>query len=150
MIKARLAKASVAFGRLYKNVCNRRGITTETKTKVYRAVILNTLLYSCEAWTVYQRYARKISHNQPPKVTEHKMSGEDTRHRGPHLPSVFTMFNKSQLCWAGYIVRMADHLLLKKQLFDELQEGKRSRGAPEKRLFNDSLKGLPRDIHHRP
>ena len=52
-VNSRLAKASAAFGRLYKNVWDRRGITPETKIKVYRAVVLTTLLYGCEAWTVY-------------------------------------------------------------------------------------------------
>ena len=44
-VNLRLAKASAAFGRLYKNVWNRRGITLDTKLKVYRAVVLTTLLY---------------------------------------------------------------------------------------------------------
>ena len=60
-VNARLAKASVAFRRLCKNVRNRRCITTETKVKLYRAEILTTLLYVCEAWTVYQRHARKLN-----------------------------------------------------------------------------------------
>ena len=46
---------------------------------------------------------------------------------------------KSQLRWAGNIARMPDHRLPKKLLFGELQEGKRSRGAPKKR-FKDRLK----------
>ena len=57
------------------------------------------------------------------------------------MPSVYTMPMKSQLRWAGHKVRMLDHRLPKKVLFDELQEGKRSRGAPEKR-FKDSLKAF--------
>ena len=61
-VNARLAKASAAFGRLYKNVWNRRGITTVTKIKVYRAIVLTTLLYGCETWTVYRRHARKLNH----------------------------------------------------------------------------------------
>ena len=52
-VNTRLAKASAAFGRLHKNVWDRRGITTETKIKVYKAVVLTTLLYGCESWTVY-------------------------------------------------------------------------------------------------
>ena len=60
-MNARLAKASVSFGRLHKNVWNRGGIITETTIKVYLAVILTTLLYGCEAWTVYQRHARKLN-----------------------------------------------------------------------------------------
>ena len=50
-VNARLAKASAAFGRLYKNTWNRRGITLEAKVKVYRAIALTTLLYGCESWT---------------------------------------------------------------------------------------------------
>jgi hypothetical protein len=61
-VNTRLAKASVAFGRLHKNVWNRRGITIETKIKVYRAIVLPTLLYGCETWTTYQRHARKLNH----------------------------------------------------------------------------------------
>nr|XP_054755561.1 uncharacterized protein LOC129261526 [Lytechinus pictus] len=57
-----LLKASAAFGRLYKNVWNRRGISTTTKIKVYRAMVLTTLLYGCETWTVYRRHARKLNH----------------------------------------------------------------------------------------
>lgn len=61
-INTRLAKASAAFGRLHKNVWDRRGITTETKIKVYKAVVLTTMLYGFESWTVYQRHARKMNH----------------------------------------------------------------------------------------
>jgi hypothetical protein len=57
-VNTRLTKASIAFDRLYKNVWDRRVMTTETKIKVYRAVVLTTLLYGCEACTVYQRHAR--------------------------------------------------------------------------------------------
>ena len=61
-INARLAKANAAFGRLHKNVWNRKGIKQQTKIKVYRAVVLTSLLYGCESWTVYQRHARKLNH----------------------------------------------------------------------------------------
>ena len=37
---ARTAKASVAFGRLRKNVWERNGIRLDTKLKVYKAVVL--------------------------------------------------------------------------------------------------------------
>ena len=51
-VTARIAKASVAFGRLRANVCERNGIKLDTKLKVYKAVVLSTLLYACETWTV--------------------------------------------------------------------------------------------------
>ena len=54
--------ASVAFGRLRINVWERNGIRLDTKLKVYKAVVLPTLLYACETWTVYQRHAKKLNH----------------------------------------------------------------------------------------
>ena len=51
-INSRLAKASAAFGRFYKNVWDRRDINSPTKIKVYKAVLLTkSLLYGCESWT---------------------------------------------------------------------------------------------------
>ena len=61
-VTARTAKASVAFGRLRTNVWERNGIRLDTKLKIYKAVVLPTLLYACETWTVYQRYAKKFNH----------------------------------------------------------------------------------------
>ncbi len=44
-----LIKASAAFGRLRKNVWVRRGTSTETKIKVYKAAVFTTLLYGSES-----------------------------------------------------------------------------------------------------
>ena len=46
-VNNRIAKTSVAFGRLCENVWEWRGISLSTKLKVYHAVILATLCYSC-------------------------------------------------------------------------------------------------------
>ena len=144
-VNARLAKASAAFGRLHKNVWNRRGITTETKIKVYRAVILTALLYGCETWTVYQRHTRKLNHFHTTCLR--KLLGIKWQDRIPDtevlisagLPSIHTILMQSQLRWAGHVARMPDERLPKKLLFGELQEGKRSQGCPKKR-FKDTLK----------
>ena len=36
------------------------GITLETKVAVYKVVVVTTLLYGCEAWTVYRRHIKKL------------------------------------------------------------------------------------------
>ena len=54
-VTARTGKTSVAFGRLRTNVLERNGIRLDTKLKVYKAVVLSTLLYACETWTVIPR-----------------------------------------------------------------------------------------------
>ena len=61
-VNDRLSKASSAFGRLRKKVWDRRGISQETKLKVYMDVVLTVLLYACESSTVYSRHARKLNH----------------------------------------------------------------------------------------
>jgi len=113
-VNTRIARASSTFGRLYPNVWNRRGITTQTKLKVYRAVVLPTLLYACETWTVYQRHARKLNHFHTTslrKILAIKWQAKipDTEVLAmAGLPSIFTILMQSQLRWAGHVVSMPD------------------------------------------
>ena len=59
---ALIAKASVAFDKLGPYVWERNGIWLHTKLKFYKAVVLQTPLYSCETWTVYQRHTKTLNH----------------------------------------------------------------------------------------
>jgi len=59
-VNNRIAKASSAFGRLKKTVWERRGISQQNKIKVYRAVVLTSLLYSYEPWTIYKRHEKQL------------------------------------------------------------------------------------------
>ena len=59
---ARIAKASAAFGQLHVSIWDGSGIRFDAKLKVYRSVVLPTLLYACEFWTVYQRHAKWLNH----------------------------------------------------------------------------------------
>ena len=61
-VTARTAKASVAFGRLRTKVLERNGIRLDTMLKVYKTVVLPTLLHACETWTVYQHHAKRLHH----------------------------------------------------------------------------------------
>ena len=55
------------------------------------------------------------------------------------LPSIHTMLMKSQLRWAGHVVRMPDCRLPKQLMYGELVNGKRAHGGQKKR-FKDTLK----------
>ena len=61
-VNAKIAKASAAFGRLRGSVWDRSRIRLDTKLKVYKAVVLPTLLYACETWAVYQRHTKRLNH----------------------------------------------------------------------------------------
>ena len=51
-ISLRIPRASASFGRLKDRVWARRCLAYETKLQVYHAVVLPSLLYACETWTV--------------------------------------------------------------------------------------------------
>jgi len=86
-ITARLAKATAAFGCLRKRLWDDHGIRVDTKVQVYRAVLLTTLLYGSETWTLYRRHVKKLdsfhlrclrrSHSP------HQMAGQNAEHHSP-------------------------------------------------------------------
>jgi hypothetical protein len=53
--------------------------------------------------------------------------------------SIYTILMKSQMRWAGHVVRMPDHRIPKQLLYGELQQGNRTQGGQRKR-FKDTLK----------
>lgn len=138
-VETRIAKASSAFGRLRESVWERRGIKQAIKLKVYQAVVLPTLLYACETWTVYERRAKKLHRfhmdclRKLLKITwQDKVSDTEVLSRADLL-SVYTLLRKAQVRWAGHLVRMPDTHLPKRLFYGELAEGKRLRGGQRKR-----------------
>ncbi|VDL97650.1 unnamed protein product [Schistocephalus solidus] len=61
-VAQRISKPSQAFGRLQASMWNRHGIHLNTELKMYKAIVLMTLLYGAETWTVYLNQARKLNH----------------------------------------------------------------------------------------
>ena len=59
-IQRRMAKASASFGRLRQRLWNSHHVSMRVKGKIYRAIVLSTLLYGAEAWTVYRRHVKKL------------------------------------------------------------------------------------------
>ena len=142
-VNTRLAKASAAFGWLHRNVWNRRGISEATKIKVYRAVVLTTLLYGYDTWTTNQRHIKRLTHFHTTclgkifGITWHSPHTE-VLSRAP-LPSIYTILMQLQLRWAGHVIRIKDHRLQKILLYGELSPGKRSQWD-QKKCFKDTLK----------
>ena len=59
-IASRISKASQALGHLRNRLLNHHNVTLDTKLKVYRAVVLSSLLYGCKTWTVYRRHLKQL------------------------------------------------------------------------------------------
>ncbi|XP_052799506.1 uncharacterized protein LOC128231126 [Mya arenaria] len=151
-INCRIAKASAAFGRLRTNVWERRGIKLDTKISVYRAVVLTTLLYACETWTVYARHARKLNHFHMTCLRrllhirwQDRIPDTEVLARSK-LTSIHVILQKTQLRWTGHVHRMSDNRIPKQLLYGELQDGSRSTGGQKKR-FKDTLKVSLKAFH---
>ena len=151
-VTARTAKASVAFGRLRTNVWERNGIRLDTKLKDYKAVVLPTLLYACETWTVYQRHAKELNHfhlsclRKLLKIRWQDKIPDTEVLKKANMQSVHTLLKLAQLRWTGHVTRMPDERLPKKVLYGELQEGKCSQGGQKKR-YKDTLKASLKDFN---
>ena len=59
-IQRGVAKASASFGRLRQRVWNNHHVSMRVKGRTYRAIVLSTLLYWAEAWTVYRWQVKKL------------------------------------------------------------------------------------------
>ena len=141
----RISKASAAFGRLRVTVWERKGISIVTKLKVYQAIVLTTLLYASETWTVYSRHARKLNHFHTSclrrilKINwQDKIPDSEVLTRAK-IPSVNTLLQKAQLRWVGHVARMPDKRIPKQLMYGELEGGRRLAGGQKKR-FKDTLK----------
>jgi len=141
----RLAKASCAFGRLYKRVWNNKHLQKNTKISVCRAVVLTTLLYGSESWVTYRHHLRLLEcfhHRCLCIILNIHWSDYVTNVEvleQAMIASIVAMLLKAQLYWAGHVSRMEDHCLPKITLYGELSSGHRHRGAPKKR-YKDSLR----------
>ena len=144
-VDARIAKASTAFGRLRSSTWERRGIKLSTKLKVYKAVVLPSLLYACETWTTYERHAKILNRfhlnclRKILKITwQDRIPDTEVLERAG-LPSIHCLLCKAQIRWAGHVVRMPESRLPKRLFYSELADGKRSQGGQKKR-YKDMLK----------
>ena len=59
-LRTRTGKASAAFGKLQQRLWNNKHVSIRVKCKVYRAVVLSTLLYGAETWTIYRAQVKKL------------------------------------------------------------------------------------------
>ena len=129
-VNVRIAKASAAFGQLHGSVWDWSGIRLDTKLKVYRAVVLPTLLYACKTWTVYQRHVKRLNHFHASclrkllkiKWQDRIPNTEVLKKAG--MQSVHTLLKLAHLRWIGHVTRMPVERLPKKILYGELEMGK--------------------------
>nr|VZI32098.1 unnamed protein product [Spirometra erinaceieuropaei] len=141
----RISKASQAFGRLQSTVWNRHGLQLSTKLKMYKAVILPTVLYGAETWTVYAKQARRLNHFQLSCLRrilrlkwQDRIPDTDVLERTGIL-SIYAILRQIQLRWSGHLVRMDNERLTKRLFYGEVATGSR-RQEGQIRRYKDTLK----------
>ena len=114
-IESRMAKASASFGRLRQRLWNNHHVSMRVKDKIYRAIVLSTLLYGAEAWTVYRRQVKKL--HDATSAFDH----EDNLDKGTNkeilkrtgLPSMEDLLIRKNLQWTVHLMRMSPDTLPK-------------------------------------
>ena len=144
-IAARIGKASQSLGRLRSRVLNHKNIKLATKIKVYRAVVLTSLLYGCETWTLYRKHLKQLEsfHMRALRSIlrvkwQDKITNLEVLDRAK-LVSIESMIVRAQLRWTGHVIRMDSSRLPHQVLYGVLSEGLRNAGHPKKR-FKDCIK----------
>nr|VZI32971.1 unnamed protein product [Spirometra erinaceieuropaei] len=125
----RISKASQAFGRLQSTVWNRHALQLSTKLKMYKAVILPTLLYGAETLMVYAKQARRLNHFHLSCLRRIRMLkwqdrilDTDVLERTGIL-SIYAILRQIQLRWSGHLVRMDDERLPKRLFYGDVATG---------------------------
>ena len=119
---------------------------------MYKAVVLPTLLYSAETYTLYRRHIRKLSQvhlrhlRQILRISwKDHISNIDVL-RLANMSSIEAILTASQLRWTGHVTRMSSDRLPKAVFYGELSSGKRLRGGQRLR-YKDVLKRHLKTTH---
>ena len=116
-LQKRMSKASMSFGRLRERLWNNHNVSIRVKGKIYRAIILSTLLYGAETLTVYRRHVKKLHAfmmrhlrsimkiRWQDKVTNIKVIMQ------ARLPSMEDLLIRKNLRWTGLFLRMPTYRL---------------------------------------
>ena len=104
----------------------------KTKIAVYRAVVLTTLLYGCETWTLYRRSICRL--DQFHLRCLRKIGRVKWQDRTPNtnvlntcgIMGIEAFLLKAQLRWVGHVMSMPDSRIPKQVFLGQLASGKRN------------------------
>nr|VZI51541.1 unnamed protein product [Spirometra erinaceieuropaei] len=112
---------------------------------MYKVVILPTLLYGAETWTVYTRQARRLNHFHLSCLSrilrlnwQDRIPDTDVLERTA-IVTIYTMLRQMQLRRSGHLVRMDDERLPKRLFYGDVATGSRRQGGQIRR-YKDTLK----------
>ena len=136
----RLVHLSADYVRLWNN----HHVSMQVKGKIYRAIVLSTILYGAEVWTVYRRQVKQLHAFMMRHLRSimritwmDKVTNKEILER-TRLPSMENLLIRKNLRWTGHLMRMSPDRLPKQVLYSQLSSGHRKRGRPHLR-FKDTI-----------
>ncbi|BHF60146.1 hypothetical protein SprV_0100310800 [Sparganum proliferum] len=140
-VACRISKAS----RLQDTDWNRHGLRPNTKMKMCKTVVLSTMLYGAETWTVYTMQARRLNHFHLSCLrrilklgSQGRIPDTDVLERTGIL-RIYPMLRQLQLTWISHLVRMDDKRLPRRPFDRDVTAGSR-RQAGQSCCYKDTLK----------
>jgi len=146
-ISHRLGCAMCSFRNLRKSLWSTRNIERETKMTFFNAIVMPSLLYGCECWTVLERHLAELEKFQMQCLrvicgVSRRMHTSNIEIRTKcNQPFVAETIKYHRLRWLGHLGRMPDNRIPKRVLFGKI-EGKRPVGGPRKTWSDVVVKDL--------
>ena len=130
------------------NLLSSRLLSKNLNIKIYRTIILPTILYGCKTWSLTLREVRKL------RVFENmvlrrilgprrdEITGEWRRLRNEELndlcssPNIVRVIKSRRMRWAGHVARMGEEKGVYRVLVGK-PEGKRPLGRPRRRWVDN-------------
>ncbi|XP_063588851.1 uncharacterized protein LOC134766024 [Penaeus indicus] len=116
-----------------------------SKKNTLVAIVVSTLLYGAESWTLYRSQVKKLHAfmmrhlRQIMRINwQDRVTNKEILHRAG-LPSMEDLLIRKNLRWTGHIIRMPTDRLTRQLLFSELPVGERKIGRPRLR-YKDTIK----------
>ncbi len=133
--QVRIGKAGSVFGRL-KDVWRNKHISLPIKVKLYKSLVLSTLLYSAELWplSVTQKKKLEAAHHKFQRrllglTWRDKVRNEVVRDR-TGLVKLELVVQERRLRWLGHVLRMEDIRIPKQALLWNENRAKQKPGRP--------------------
>ena len=139
-IEQRIGAAARVVGAMRKEVLERRELQKKTKMRGFNAMVVPTLLYGCETWTIQKRHESKL---QALEMMCLRRVGGVTRmdrirnvemRKAPRSSDGHSKGEAKEV--EGKLEEMSEDRLVKKVYMEEAR-GRRPRGRPRKRWWDN-------------
>ena len=140
-IEHRVGAAARVIGAMKKEVLERRELKKATKMRVYNVMVIPTMLYGSETWTVMKRHESRLGATEMAYLRRvvgvtrsDRVRNADVRET-VNQEGVMEKVRRKQRAWKEKLEQMEDGRLVKK-VYNEEIAGKRPRGRPRKKWID--------------